>query len=557
MENTSQNDEKIVIVGFGWVGQANALALVEMGEQVFYYDVLPPKRHYVGGTYTHLYESITPLSSLLAEDGPRAAYVVCVGDRVDDAGVQDVTFIRQALLSLKDAKGTIILRSTIIPKTLPGLIFDYYIPEFLHEKFAIQECIRPYYYVQGSGTRKHDAWLPSVVTLWQERAQKVFVGSYSEASHIKYFSNMWNALRIAFTNELGDLVADASKSPTPTEDADRVINFLFEGKSYLRYGRGYGGHCLPKDMRAFLSAYGGERNVAILSGTHESNRIHEIRLKERAQELPEWFSAWDYESIAAHQRKVFEIMVKKLYHSAPVTLIRHALKPLVLFGERFIPARTPEESRRIWEEKAKANARYYVNQKTASGEFVDESEIAETGREDYERHIQNDTFIQERVKNNSKKIVVLDIGSGIGRMTESFAKDFGEVYGIDIAPTMTEIAKRRLGNLQNVQFATTDGVTIPFAEHKFDLVFSYLVFPHIDSREVVIGYLNEIRRTLKPEGIAKIQLRTGPGVRRWVWSYGLSFTEGEAAELASRAGLRILNAHIEDEKNLWLTLVRP
>jgi phosphoglycerate dehydrogenase-like enzyme len=35
-------EEKIVIVGFGWVGQANALALVQMGYQVFYYDVLPP-----------------------------------------------------------------------------------------------------------------------------------------------------------------------------------------------------------------------------------------------------------------------------------------------------------------------------------------------------------------------------------------------------------------------------------------------------------------------------------------------------------------------------------
>jgi UDP-glucose 6-dehydrogenase len=203
-----------------------------------------------------------------------------VGDRVDEGGTQDVTFIRQALESIKNAKGTIILRSTIVPKTLSDLTFDYYIPEFLHEKFAIQECIRPYYYVRGSGTRKHDAWLPSVTELWQERAQKVFTGTYLEASHIKYFSNMWNALRIAFANELGDIVADSSKSSAPLEDAERVINFLFEGKSYLRYGRGFGGHCLPKDMRAFLAAYGDERNMAILSGAYESNRIHELRYQE-------------------------------------------------------------------------------------------------------------------------------------------------------------------------------------------------------------------------------------------------------------------------------------
>jgi SAM-dependent methyltransferase len=551
------NDEKIVIVGFGWVGQANALALVQMGYQVFYYDVLPPKRHYGGGVYSNLYEKVAALESPLAEDGEHTAYMVCVGDRVDEGGTQDVTFIRQALESIKNAKGTIILRSTIVPKTLSDLTFDYYIPEFLHEKFAIQECIRPYYYVRGSGTRKHDAWLPSVTELWQERAQKVFTGTYLEASHIKYFSNMWNALRIAFANELGDIVADSSKSSAPLEDAERVINFLFEGKSYLRYGRGFGGHCLPKDMRAFLAAYGDERNMAILSGAYESNRIHELRLKEKAVELPEWFSAWDYESIAAHQRKVFEIMVKKLYHSAPVTFIRHLLKPLVLFGERFVPARTPEESRRIWEEKAKANARYYVNQKTASGEFVDESELELSGKEDYERHVASDPLLSDLIAKKGKSMTVLDIGSGIGRMNEAFSRDFQKVEGIDISPTMVNIAKRRLSGLPNVSFTATEGETIPFQPETFDLVFSYLVFQHIDNIPAIERYLKEIHRTLKSGGVAKIQLRTGQGVRRWVWSYGVSLTPETAEQLAERFGFKVVNQRVIDEKNLWLTLIRP
>ena len=38
--------EKIVIVGFGWVGQANALALNQMGYEVFYYDIADPKQLY-------------------------------------------------------------------------------------------------------------------------------------------------------------------------------------------------------------------------------------------------------------------------------------------------------------------------------------------------------------------------------------------------------------------------------------------------------------------------------------------------------------------------------
>jgi len=141
-------------------------------------------------------------------------------------------------------------------------------------------------------------------------------------------------------------------------------------------------------------------------------------------------------------------------------------------------------------------------------------------------------------------------------MTESFAKDFGKVHGIDISPTMTDIAKRRLGHLPNVEFVATGGTMIPFPDNTFDLVFSYLVFPHIDSADAIERYLEEVRRTLKPGGVAKIQFRTGPGVRRWVWSYGISLTEQDAVTLATRPGLRVVDARIEDQKNLWLILSR-
>ena len=154
-------------------------------------------------------------------------------------------------------------------------------------------------------------------------------------------------------------------------------------------------------------------------------------------------------------------------------------------------------------------------------------------------------------------MVVLDIGSGIGRMNEFFARDFQKVEGIDISPTMVEIAKRRLSGLPNVSFTATTGETIPFQPATFDLVFSYLVFQHIDNIPAIERYFREIYRTLKPGGVAKIHLRTGLGVRRWVWSYGVSFAPEAAAQLAERSGFRVANKRVVDEKNLWLTLIRP
>ena len=71
----------IVVVGFGWVGQANALALRRMGYQVSYYDVITPRLHYVD-KYQSLYQQIQPLTTLLEMDGPFTWYIVCIGDRV-------------------------------------------------------------------------------------------------------------------------------------------------------------------------------------------------------------------------------------------------------------------------------------------------------------------------------------------------------------------------------------------------------------------------------------------------------------------------------------------
>jgi len=47
--------EKTVVVGFGWVGQANALALARMGFEVAYFDVATPPHHYAS-RYGLLYE---------------------------------------------------------------------------------------------------------------------------------------------------------------------------------------------------------------------------------------------------------------------------------------------------------------------------------------------------------------------------------------------------------------------------------------------------------------------------------------------------------------------
>lgn len=282
--------EQIVIVGYGWVGQANAVALKKLGHDVSFFDPNQPDLHYAD-TYSAVYESIPRLTTLLEKDSEQTWYIVCVGDVVAPDGFQDISRIEAALDSLSGAKGGVILRSTIVPDTLEKLSFDYYVPEFLHEVHAVEECIDPFYMVIGIGQNQEGKPLPAFLKAWSAQAHKTFIGTPREASFIKYLSNTWNALRIAFVNEFATAIAEPD-SDEHLETSNRVIDFLFEKKSYLRYGRSFGGHCLPKDMRALLR-WGKDsgKHLDLLAGAYAANELHAEREK-KYPALPTWLSTW-------------------------------------------------------------------------------------------------------------------------------------------------------------------------------------------------------------------------------------------------------------------------
>ena len=293
---TAANKEKMVIVGFGWVGQANALALNQLGFDVSYFDPATPERHYT--TYASAYDSLNKLSDVKAKDSSDTWYVVCVGDRVSEEGVQDISSIKKALESLKGVKGGVILRSTVLPDLLEDLPFDYYVPEFLHEKKAVEECIDPYIFVVGS--RPNARPKPALFEIWSTRSRKNFEGTPREASFIKYLSNLWNAMRIAFVNEIGDALGRPS-SKKELDGINNVINFLFDNRSYLRYGRSFGGHCLPKDSRAFAAWYGKKTGaLPLLNGMYAANSQHE-QLEKEFPLMPEWYSEWPNQHVSGRQ----------------------------------------------------------------------------------------------------------------------------------------------------------------------------------------------------------------------------------------------------------------
>jgi nucleotide sugar dehydrogenase len=315
--------QRYVIIGFGWVGQANALALRLMGYDVAYFDPIEQPRHY--DAHANLYDSIKKLDDPLAADAQHTWYVVCVGDRVSEEGVQDISSIQKALESLSGAKGGVILRSTVLPDLLEPLKFDYYVPEFLHEKKAVEECVTPHFFVIGSKTNREE---PSAFAKWRASTDKVFEGTPREASLIKYLSNLWNSLRIAFVNEFGNVIRNP-ESKKDVDDISKVLDFFFSGHSYLRYGRAFGGHCLPKDSRAFAWWYTKQgADVPLIAAMYESNTIHKNK-QEKFPHLPEWFSQWE-----GHHISGWEAL-----HEVGYAIKKHVKNPSLILrrGSKFRP----------------------------------------------------------------------------------------------------------------------------------------------------------------------------------------------------------------------------
>lgn len=311
----SLGKEQFVIVGFGWVGQANAVALAIQGYKVSYFDPGTPDKHY--DEYSYAYDKVTRLSNVREKDSKNTWYMVCVGDRVSEEGVQDISNIEKALESLKGVQGGIMLRSTILPDLLEKLSFDYYVPEFLHEKDAVEECLKPYLVVTGA--KKGARAEPLVFTFWRSLARKSFQGTPKEASFIKYLSNLWNATRIAFVNEFGDAIGHPTDK-IALNDIEDIIGFMFDNRSYLRYGRSFGGHCLPKDTRAFMNWYSkGETTLPLLKGVYQANTQH-AELEKKYPLMPAWYSKWPGRQISGTRALQELSYVAKKYITRPALL---------------------------------------------------------------------------------------------------------------------------------------------------------------------------------------------------------------------------------------------
>ena len=213
--------------------------------------------------------------------------------------------------------------------------------------------------------------------------------------------------------------------------------------------------------------------------------------------------------------------------------------------------RTLDKMRRDWDERARENARFYVN--TERTDWTDQEFFASGERTVAEEILTDMTNICQG--KDPKQMKVLEIGCGAGRVTRALSGLFGEVHAVDVSGEMVTLAQAALKDRPHAHVYQNNGMDlaiVPTAD--FDFAFSTIVFQHIPSREVIENYVREVSRLLRPGALFKFQVQGDTSLRTseddtWL---GVPFSDEQACAMAERCGFEPRYRHGAGEQYFWL-----
>jgi SAM-dependent methyltransferase len=149
----------------------------------------------------------------------------------------------------------------------------------------------------------------------------------------------------------------------------------------------------------------------------------------------------------------------------------------------------------------------------------------------------------------------LEIGCGPGRLMRPMSRHFAEIHGVDVSDEMIALAREHLRDTPNAHLHIGDGASLAaFPGASFDFVYSYAVFQHVPSREVITAYMRETHRVLKTGGLARLQFNGMPARETSfdTWA-GAPLTSTDIFEFTQLHDLQLLALEGAATQYMWTT----
>jgi UDPglucose 6-dehydrogenase len=302
---------RISVIGCGYLGAVHAAAMASIGHEVVGIDVDVRKIAALAEGRAPIFEPGLPellvnavasgalrFSTDIADTAGSDVHFVTVGTpQLSGAHGADLSFVRAAFASLRPHlhPGDVVAgKSTVPVGTAAHLAGDVrgtgailvWNPEFLREGWAVQDTVTPDRIVVGvpggsAGERAADV-LRRVYHPALAADTPYIVTDYATAELVKVAANAFLATKISFINAMAE-IAEATGADV-TQLADALGHDSRIGRRFLGAGIGFGGGCLPKDIRAFSARaeeLGLRDSVAFLREVDAIN----LRRRERAVQL--------------------------------------------------------------------------------------------------------------------------------------------------------------------------------------------------------------------------------------------------------------------------------
>ncbi|GHC62715.1 UDP-glucose 6-dehydrogenase [Streptomyces flavofungini] len=281
---------KITVIGTGYLGATHAAAMAELGFEVIGLDVVPEKIETLRRGEVPMYEP--GLDELLRKhvagiegatgrlrftmDWAEAAdfgdvHFVCVNTPQKHGEYAcDMSYVDAAMESLAKhlTKPALVVGKSTVPvgsaERIAARLTELapagaevelaWNPEFLREGFAVNDTLHPDRIVVGVRSERAEKVLREVYATPVAEGSPFIVTDFPTAELVKTSANSFLATKISFINAMAEVCEAAGGDVVKLAEAlghdDRI------GKKFLRAGIGFGGGCLPKDIRAFMARAG-------------------------------------------------------------------------------------------------------------------------------------------------------------------------------------------------------------------------------------------------------------------------------------------------------------